>query len=96
MPINLYSIILDFRGGTYVAQAIHASPEEAVAAWAAAISDEDALSWNLDKSELLQMVSRDNPVALRGCESVWCLSGNVGGHFALVNVIQTVRAASTP
>jgi hypothetical protein len=96
VPVNLYSIILDSRGGTYVAQATQASPEEAVAAWAAAISDEDALSWSLDKSELLQMVRRDSPVALRGCESVWCLSGNVGDHFALVNVIQTVRAESTP
>jgi hypothetical protein len=94
VPANLYSVILDFRGGTYVAQVIQASPAEAVTTWAAAISEDDALSWKLDKGKLLEMVSQDNPIALRGHESVWCLSGNIGGHFALINVIQTVPAST--
>ena len=89
MTKSLYTIVLDFRGGTYIGQATQESPKEAVIAWTAGISQEDANEWRLDK-EQLQSISRiDEATAVDGCTGVWCLSGTIDGHMALIHVVQT-------
>jgi len=88
---NLYTIILDFKGGTYISQVSHLSPIDAVCGWADTVSVEDAIAWRLDRSQLTTMVRRDNPIPITGCTSVWCVSGSIGEDLALINIVETVR-----
>ena len=89
MNDELYTVILEFRGGTYIGQASKPSPGEAVAAWIESIPPPNAKSWELDKIGLLGAVLADDPTPLSGCTSVWCMSADVDGHMALINVVRT-------
>lgn len=89
MTNSLYTIVLDFRGGTYIGQATKGSAKDAVIAWANSISPEDANVWKLDKEQLQRISRIDEAIAVEGCTGVWCLSGDIDGHMALIHVIQT-------
>jgi len=89
MTDKLYTVVLDFRGGTYIGQVSKESPDKAAEEWAKAVSPDDARAWKLNKGELLKLLRGDKPTALNGCIGVWCFSGEIEGHLALVNVVQT-------
>ena len=87
----LYSIVLDYRGGTYVAQ-VHADSEEAALKhWVYTIRDRGVSSRKLVCEGFRSLVEREAAVQLEGCVNAWCLSGVVRGHLALLNVFKTDR-----
>jgi hypothetical protein len=57
---------------------------------AESISHQDASNWSLDLVQLATLVREDNPTPISGCRNVWCLSGIVDDHLALINIVQTV------
>jgi hypothetical protein len=89
---NLYSIILDFRGGTYISQVTSSTPAGAIKVWASQIDELDARTWRLDVDRLKSLVLEDSLTAINGCKNIWCLSATLGAHLVLINVIQTATA----
>lgn len=89
MTDHLYTIVLDFMGGTYIAQARALSPAKAVIKWAEAIREGTALGRILNKTQLLEGFHCDQPTEICDCTGVWCLSGTVSGELALIHVIRT-------
>jgi hypothetical protein len=90
---NLYTVILDFRGGTYIAQVSRSSPTKAVIDWSNEISKDEAQTWKLDVRQLQRLLQEDELVALDGLANAWCTTARIGRHLALINVIQTVPAS---
>lgn len=90
--MHLYTIVLDYAGGTYVAQVHAGSQNAAFSNWlrehrsqeAAGSSPPIADAFNDDTAEL---------VALEGLTSVWCASAATDNGLALVNVIRTDAAS---
>jgi|SRR5712672_932541 len=85
---SLYTVILEYRGGTYISQVRSESPEAAVKKWSTTISDQNLRMWGLDRAELV-LLSNDNPLPLENCLNIWCLTGSAKNHLMLLNLIAT-------
>ena len=80
MNDNVFTIILDFKGGTYVRQVSRPTPQNALIAWAQELSDSDTEAMGLDRAELVGVVGEeDRLVPVERCSSVWRHRGN-GTH----------------
>lgn len=90
---SLYTIFLEFRGGTYVSQIRGVSPFEALWEWAKAVPEADLDDWHLRRDELLPIIQQDSLVPLSDRVNVWCLSG-VGDddEQIMMNVVATVES----
>ena len=90
---HLYSIFLEYRGGTYISQISSASPSEALEEWATSVPSEDLEAWNLKRSQLLPIIRDGSLVPLVDRVNMWCLSG-IGGddEQVLLNVVATARS----
>ena len=84
----LYTLVLDYRGGTYIAQEFAESPQEAVEKWAVAITEPDLSSWGLTKQAVIDL-SKDFPLPLKNCSNVWCTSDSTQNGPMLLNIIAT-------
>ncbi len=84
----LYTLVLDYRGGTYISQKFAESPQEAVAKWAVAITERELSSWGLTKQDVIHL-SKDSPLPLENCSNVWCMSGSTKNGLMLLNIIAT-------
>ena len=95
MRAQLYTLILEFRGGTYISQISASSPGESLKLYAKSLSGAEADAWKLDLSGFQAEVQHCEPVPFEGLINAWCLSGDIGGHFMLINIIQTDRSQGT-
>jgi len=86
---RLYTIVLDYRGGTYIGQASGDSVTAALSQWVSKIPHKELAGWGITRDELSEIVRSDEPVALSGCVNTWCLSGSTNGGLVLINVIAT-------
>lgn len=92
IPETLYTVVLEYRGGTYVSQAFGPSLSTALLHWANEIDENDLADWGLSRPELME-VAEDDPALLEGCVNAWCLTGLSGSEeLILVNVVATIGA----
>ena len=89
---NLYTIFLEYKGGTYISQILDCSVEGALKQWADSINLETINSWGLSRDEVVQLCE-DNPVLLKGCMNVWCVTATAKKGLMLVNIIMTSQEA---
>jgi hypothetical protein len=92
MRVQLYTVILDFQGGTYISQVPASSPKEAARLYTRTITKSEADAWKVDLSRLKALFRDCEPVPLKDLLNAWCVSGEIGGHLVLMNIIQTVQA----
>lgn len=85
---DLYTIILDYKGGTYISQVTADSPEAAVNSWVTAANEQDLAHWNLTRKELAEL-SEDRMISIDGCQNVWCASGSAKSGLMLLNIVAT-------
>jgi len=85
---SLYTLILEYRGGTYISQIHGESPTAAVKKWATTITELSLAEWGLARTDLA-LLSDDNPIPLENCVGIWCLTGSAKNHLMLLNVIAT-------
>jgi hypothetical protein len=85
---TLYTIILDYKGGTYISQVRGDSPTAAVEKWVARVTDAELITWTLKRSDL-EGLCQENPVLLNNCISVWCVTLSTRKGLALVNIVAT-------
>jgi hypothetical protein len=86
---KLYTVVLDYRGGTYLAQVSAASPVAALPKWLSKIRNENLVTWKLSRSDLKGILESDDPTPINGCRGVWCISGRSKNGMVLINIIAT-------
>jgi hypothetical protein len=87
--VHLYTFIFEFRGGTYISQTLASSLLEAILGWIR-VPPNPIWSHKLSQTELETFIEDRSPVALDGAVGVWCISGTINGHFALLNIVDTL------
>ena len=85
----LFTVVLEFDGGTYVSQFKAASASAAAVKHAAHLISFNAMSTPSNRKRLADRLSLEQPVAIQGIRNVWCCSASVGRKFALVNIVAT-------
>ena len=89
--MNLYTLVLDFHGGTYITQFEADAPTDAVAAWCKELEDEQLLgdaSFAVAEGIMIDAIE-NHLVEVEGLHHVWCAATTGGGPLALLNVIET-------
>ena len=86
---TLFTFVLDYRGGTYISQVSGVSLASAMAKWASTRTERDLTTWKVAHKQLAQLVEGDTPMALDGCQNVWCVSNSTEKGVMLLNVIAT-------
>jgi len=97
----LFTVIVEYRGGTYVAQHGAASPAQALVCW---IEESPRIHGSFigpkSRMKLRAALSDagDKPVALDGTRSVWFWSSGVISHHIYAHIIRTevVRRVAKP
>lgn len=88
----LYSIFLEYRGGTYISQIESSNPFDALQEWAASLSEEELTEWSLKREALLTAIRDGSLVPLGQRVNVWCLSGvDEEDQQMLLNIISTAK-----
>jgi hypothetical protein len=84
----LFTVLLEFDGGTYIAQLRAPSSKTAVAKYAAQVLKNSEIGRLPARKRLAEALSVEVPIAIEGVRKVWCCSASVGRKFALVNIVQ--------
>ena len=87
---HLYTIVAEYKGGTYVSQVEAETPTAAVQRWSELKSqggDDILAEARLEVKE--QISAGDAPVPLSGRKNVWCISGAHRDQLILVNAVLT-------
>lgn len=85
----LYTIILEFRGGTYISQVRAISEKTAVDQWAQSLDENVSEVALADRKKLSAEFEIEDPVPLNGTTNAWCTSALVNNDLALLNIIKT-------
>ena len=85
----LFTVILEFDGGTYISQFQATSPDDAAVKHADYLVGLKGMSTPANRRRLSDCLSLERPVAIEGLRKVWCCSASVRGKFALVNIVAT-------
>ena len=85
-----FTIILDFKGGTYISQVKARNPQQACLKWAAQIKPVEIADLGaIGKTQLQESLVEDTPVLLSGLTNVWCCSARTRNSLALINIVKT-------
>ena len=88
-----YTLVMEFRGGTYVHQAYGESPELALRTWLY-LASEEIFEWSIHRVQLLRTLAEQGAVPIEGCQNVWCVSGLAGDHIFLIHIIGSEGASA--
>ncbi len=87
----LFTISLDFKGGTYLAQVNARTPTLAVRRWAKELNANDVHGLgSSSKQQLISDLGEDTGVAIDGLTNAWFFSASLRGGLACIDVFQTV------
>ncbi len=92
--VNLYTIVMSFREGTYIAQVEADGLREALEKWPAQLNiDEVEGLTNVGYGELSRLIATatDNPSRLVGLRSVWYTDILVDGELMGLNIVKTAH-----
>ena len=89
--MNLYTIVLDYAGGTYVFQIEESSPYKAMIIWLKTMDLKCLKIGNVKREGILKQLYKceEKPLPLSGRKSVWCSTFILNKKLALVNIIKT-------
>jgi hypothetical protein len=90
---RLYTIVLGYKGGTYVAQVPATSAAAALTKWLSNLKDADLSEWKITREELAKVLKSEKVVPLDNCMNVWCISGSVRAGLALINIVATDKSS---
>ncbi|WP_261841397.1 hypothetical protein [Aliamphritea ceti] len=89
--MDLYTLILDFKGGTFISQCLSACKEDALY--------KGILNWDITGLEdvitdnsrniLLEDIENENSIPLKGMKNVWSCSVFVNEELMLINLVAT-------
>lgn len=86
----LFTVVLDFAGGTYISQVEAKSADAAPTAWATKLEPGEVRGMGEASIQVLRAaMAKESPVRLEGLVQAWCVSAVVRGRLALVHMVQT-------
>ena len=85
----LYTFILEYKDFTCVQQASGSSLKEALKSWAELFSSGDASSLPGNRIEIAESLAQDTPTPISSARNVWCVTRQVQGKLALMNIVET-------
>ncbi|MEP1857426.1 MAG: hypothetical protein ABJI60_06485 [Kangiellaceae bacterium] len=86
----LYTIIMDYKGGTYISQSVGTNPiEGAVSAIRAHNYSDISDLVSADKSAIVSGIENDGLALLQGMKKVYCATADINGSTAIFNVVET-------
>ena len=87
MTSERYTLILDYRGGTYLSQIMATSIQDVQN------RVNEAIGWDLiapkPTHRKIEVLDDIPPTPIEGLENVWCLSGTIGRSGAIIHVVKT-------
>jgi hypothetical protein len=87
-----FTFIMEFAGGTYVAQADGESVEAAASTWVNSLRFRDIEGLSAENySILVRQVKDYQPVVLSGVKEVWCITLLLDDRLVLVNCVRTAE-----
>ena len=88
--MNLYTFIMEFKGGTYISQVSATSPRLACVKWAKHLKAEEIFGLGQrGQLALIKEMQEEKPVRIHYTKGVWCVSALIRGQLALVNMVRT-------
>ena len=91
---DLFTIICEYDGGTYIAQANASSPKDAVSTWLGT----RGLAKHIPKTVQLaikEALNEEPPVPVDDCKNVWCCGVTSGKGLVLINLVGTSSQVSS-
>lgn len=93
----LYTVLMEYRGGTYVSQVRARTVVAALQNWASELNPTPIQAFSDGrKRELIREIesglrSGTAPAPLNGLHNVWCTSAALSGGMVLINIVRTDR-----
>jgi hypothetical protein len=93
--LSLYTIIAEYKGGTYCCQVKAADEVQAMKHWAEHCATDPELVAAFTPLGIQQELQQtdwekeERPAPLRGLENVWCASITLGRSLCLITVVRT-------
>lgn len=89
--MSLFTLVLDYHGGTYLSQFDADTPTEAVGAWCRELHDNQLLGEpsSVVAEGIMADAVENSLVGIEGLCGAWCAATATAGGLALLNVIQT-------
>ncbi|MGO8795683.1 MAG: hypothetical protein ACLQLC_12745 [Candidatus Sulfotelmatobacter sp.] len=85
---DIYTLICEYLGGTYIAQVSSNSPGEAVSSWLGTHSAQQHIP-DTARLAVKATLADDSPVPLDGCSNVWCFSTPAKQGLILIHLVLT-------
>jgi hypothetical protein len=90
--MELYTFLMEFRGGTYISQVYAECLFEAVKLWGEKLDTNDIQHLgNKGKIELLTELKDIDPIGIRTVKNVWFFCLSIRKGYIAVNVIKTSK-----
>jgi hypothetical protein len=89
--MDLYTIVCDYAGGTFVSQVQATDEHDALAQLAAVLSNERTLGDASDRVAKAALAGDSELVPLEGLIGVWCWTATVDDALALFNIIRSAE-----
>jgi hypothetical protein len=86
----LYTVILEYGGGTYIAQVRSENPSLALEQWMRELSPTSLRAWKLSRTDLELVIRETPPMPLTGVSNVWCVIGTGQMEQILINIVATL------
>lgn len=95
MGERMFTMVCEYRGGTYVSQVRAIDPPGAISVWAALLRTERRVprsSAYLARAVSANIARGDRPVAMDGLSGVWCFTALCGGDLMILDIVDSVPA----
>jgi hypothetical protein len=89
MTDQLFTVLCEFRGGTYVSQVRAPDVQHAFREWAAVLRRDLPMGDEADQIATAVLEETEPLNALNGVAGVWCWTANIEGHFLLTNIVRS-------
>ena len=93
----LYTVVMDYRGGTYISQVDAGNVAGALETWADTLDQRSIgelgprRKAGLTDDIKVQLSSGQEPALLDGLVNVWCAAASTSGGLALINIVATMN-----
>ena len=92
--MHLFTLIIDYNGGTYIKQIETETPRMAAINWASNLETKNIPGLGLSSKKLIisEIKNIDNsPIEVKETTNVWCTTFSARGRLGLINIIKTKR-----
>lgn len=89
MELEIFTILCEFKGGTYISQVQAIDASQAIIAWANLLRQEHPIE---DASERIAQAATEAPadlVPLTGLIGIWCWTATVDDKLIVANIVQS-------